>query len=209
MVENRLINWCSSLLSDSWPSTWGRETMWTTFPVWIKLVRSFFSVCVCVCVCVCQADKSHVGCSVTFTDGVVKLDTKDFGDRKGNVTQKQTSVTWKVSDQLNANASAAVCRQCLCSWHVPSVTVVTTWMWWACASGRTSGSSMSRSTPRATSPPWPPCTTPCWRRLETTHILSLSRYSHTFRCYSKGFKTSDSQINERFTTFTGIFWYFL
>ncbi|XP_042286555.1 arrestin 3a, retinal (X-arrestin) isoform X2 [Thunnus maccoyii] len=35
---------------------------------------------VCVCVCMCVDDEYNIVCH--FTDGVVKLDTKDFGDRK-------------------------------------------------------------------------------------------------------------------------------
>lgn len=66
--------------------------------------------------------------------------------------------------------------QLSCSWPVPSATVVTTWMWWACASGRTSGSSRSRSTRRATNQPWAPCTTPYWRKPGTMPTLSLSKY---------------------------------
>lgn len=53
-----------------------------------------------------------------------------------------------------------------------------TWMWWAYASGRISGSNASSSTPRATSQAWAPCTKPCWRRPETMHMPSPLMYDH-------------------------------
>lgn len=84
----------------------------------------------CVFLQPCSEDKYIIDYNVMFTDGVVKLDSTNFGDRKGNIIKCSTLNSLKLSkrSQWN-NVSTAMSWQCLCSWHVPSVMVVRTWMW--------------------------------------------------------------------------------
>lgn len=90
------LSWFPFLLSHSWPSTWGRETMWTTWTPWTELVRLTSSVCVCVCAAV---DNVHIICNTaTFTDGVVKLNPADFKDRKGKIHKNATSQAKSLCD---------------------------------------------------------------------------------------------------------------
>lgn len=67
--------------------------------------------------------------------------------------------------------------QSTCTSPAPSATEATTWTWWGCPSGETSGSSASRCTrPRERTRQRPQCRNSSWRRLESRDML------FPFRC---------------------------
>lgn len=104
-------------------------------------------------------------------DGAIKVDPSGLNGRKGTwipnlLAPRNSQEPSRMSPSLQSTST----------WPAPSATEATTWTWWGCPSGGTSGSSASRCThPRGTPRPTRRCRNSSWRRSESRDIRFPSR----------------------------------